>query len=53
MSWIESYLNILQCPNCSNKLEYMASAEFEEYLVCVNCEKVYPIIDNIPIFVKG
>ncbi len=45
---IERYINILQCPNCSGDLKL-----YGNYLKCVSCNKIYKIINGIPILLKG
>ncbi|ENN95756.1 hypothetical protein J422_06140 [Methanocaldococcus villosus KIN24-T80] len=47
MSWIEKYLEILQCPYCGGDL-YLDSNK----LVCKKCKRVFDIIEGIPILLR-
>ncbi|UXM84574.1 Trm112 family protein [Methanococcus aeolicus] len=47
MDWIKEYLHILQCPFCGGDLGLQNNK-----LICKNCNKKYPIKDNIPIFLE-
>jgi uncharacterized protein YbaR (Trm112 family) len=46
MSISPEFLEILRCPACKAKVELKADGSG---LKCVNCHRVYPIRDEIPI----
>ncbi|HIP16810.1 MAG TPA: Trm112 family protein [Methanothermococcus okinawensis] len=67
MIWIEKYLYILQCPSCGGDLELkeypkknilnvdniINNGNNNEYkLLCKKCNKIYDIVEEIPILLK-
>jgi uncharacterized protein len=46
MSINPDFLEILRCPACKDKVELKADSSG---LKCVNCHRVYPIRDEIPV----
>jgi uncharacterized protein YbaR (Trm112 family) len=46
MSINPDFLEILRCPACKEKVELKADGSG---LKCVNCHRVYPIRDEIPV----
>ena len=42
----KSLLEILACPLCKTEIEYL---EDENKLRCLNCGRLYPIRDDIPV----
>jgi uncharacterized protein len=46
MSINPDFLEILRCPACKDKVELKADGSG---LKCVNCHRVYPIRDEIPV----
>jgi uncharacterized protein len=46
MSINPDFLEILRCPACMAKVELKAD---DSGLKCVNCHRVYPIRDDIPV----
>jgi uncharacterized protein YbaR (Trm112 family) len=49
MNWIEKYLSILQCPYCKGDL-YLDRDKNK--LICKKCNRVYDIINGIPILLR-
>lgn len=45
----EELLAILACPVCKSDIEYL---EKRDALKCVNCKRVYPIREDIPIMLE-
>ncbi|HVF58147.1 MAG TPA: Trm112 family protein [Pyrinomonadaceae bacterium] len=48
MSITQEFLEILICPACKGKVELKAD---ESALKCVECRRVYPINNGIPVMV--
>lgn len=46
MAFSPELLEILRCPACKGKVELKAD---ESGLKCVECSRVYPIVDEIPV----
>ncbi|MCF6278128.1 MAG: hypothetical protein L3J16_05180 [Anaerolineales bacterium] len=42
-------LEILRCPACVREKEGLLTLEKEAWLVCQDCERKYPIVDDIPV----
>lgn len=42
-------LDILRCPNCVQEKEGLLKLVKESWLVCQECGRKYPIIEDIPI----
>ena len=48
MSLSPDFLEILRCPACKDKVELKPDGSA---LKCVNCKRVYPIRDEIPVMI--
>lgn len=46
MAFSPELLEILRCPACKGKVELKPD---ESGLKCVDCKRVYPIVDDIPV----
>jgi uncharacterized protein YbaR (Trm112 family) len=42
-------LEILRCPFCVQEKEGLLDLEKEVWLVCRDCDRKYPIVDDIPV----
>jgi uncharacterized protein YbaR (Trm112 family) len=42
-------LEILRCPNCVRKKDGMLTLYRETWLICQDCDRKYPIVDDIPV----
>lgn len=42
-------LEILRCPVCVREKEGLLTLEREAWLVCRDCRRKYPIVDEIPV----
>lgn len=42
-------LEILRCPACVREKEGLLTLEREAWLVCRDCSRKYPIVDEIPV----
>ena len=45
----QDLLEILRCPACVREKEGLLKLEKESWLLCQDCERKYPIIDDIPV----
>jgi len=45
----QELLDILRCPKCVREKEGILKVYRETWLICQDCGRKYPIIDNIPI----
>lgn len=45
---LKDKLDFFACPACGGKI-----ALENDFLNCLNCEKKYPIIDKIPVFIES
>ena len=45
---IKDRLDFFACPACGGKIVLES-----DFLNCLNCEKKYPIIDKIPVFIES
>ena len=45
----QDLLEILRCPACVREKEGLLTFEKESWLLCQDCERKYPIVDDIPI----
>ena len=41
----------LACPVCFGKLRF--SSPEADHLTCFGCERVYPVVDGIPVLIAG
>ncbi len=47
-------LDLLACPACHGELSLAAAVGHEAVrLVCAECNRVYPIVDGIPVLIAG
>jgi len=42
-------LEILRCPACVREKEGLLSLEKDSWLVCQDCDRKYPVVDDIPV----
>jgi hypothetical protein len=42
-------LEILRCPNCVRETEGLLKVYRDNWLICQDCGRKYPIIDEIPV----
>jgi len=42
-------LEILRCPNCVREKEGLLDLVLDTWLVCRDCGRKYPIVDDIPV----
>ena len=42
-------LEILRCPNCVREKEGLLSLYKDSWLICQDCGRKYPIVDDIPV----
>jgi uncharacterized protein YbaR (Trm112 family) len=42
-------LEILRCPHCVREKEGLLTLHREAWLICGDCRRKYPIVDNIPV----
>jgi len=42
-------LEILRCPNCVREKEGLLDLVYDTWLVCRDCGRKYPIVDDIPV----
>ena len=45
----QELLEILRCPNCVREKEGLLEYYKESWLVCQDCDRKYPIRDDIPV----
>ena len=45
----QDLLEILRCPACVRETEGLLSFEKDSWLVCQDCGRKYPIVDDIPV----
>ncbi len=45
----QELLDILRCPNCVQESEGMLEHFKESWLICTECDRKYPIRDDIPV----
>jgi uncharacterized protein len=45
----QELLEILRCPACVREKEGLLTLTRESWLVCQDCERKYPIVDDIPV----
>ena len=45
----QDLLEILRCPACVREKEGLLSVEKESWLVCQECDRKYPVVDDIPV----
>lgn len=45
----EELLEILRCPNCVRERDGLLEYYKESWLICQDCERKYPIRDDIPV----
>ncbi len=45
----EDLLEILRCPACVREKEGLLKLEHDTWLVCQDCDRKYPIRDDIPV----
>ncbi len=45
----QDLLEILRCPACVREKEGLLTVEKESWLVCQDCDRKYPIVDDIPV----
>ena len=45
----QDLLEILRCPSCVKEKEGLLKLEKNSWLLCQDCERKYPIIDDIPV----
>jgi len=48
--WVESYMDILQCPYCGGDL--LLENKTNNAIICKRCKRSYKIIDGIPILLR-
>ncbi len=42
-------LEILRCPNCVREKDGLLTLHKDAWLVCADCNRKYPILDDIPV----
>jgi uncharacterized protein YbaR (Trm112 family) len=42
-------LEILRCPNCVHEKSGLLTLYKESWLICQDCNRKYPIVDDIPV----
>ena len=45
----QELLDILRCPNCVREKEGLLDYYKESWLICHDCDRKYPIRDDIPV----
>jgi len=45
----QELLDILRCPNCVRETEGLLEYYKETWLICQDCDRKYPIRDDIPV----
>jgi uncharacterized protein YbaR (Trm112 family) len=45
----QELLDILRCPNCVRETEGLLEYYRETWLICQDCDRKYPILDDIPV----
>jgi len=45
----QELLDILRCPNCVREKEGLLEYYKETWLICQDCDRKYPIRDDIPV----
>lgn len=45
----QELLDILRCPNCAQESKGMLEYFKESWLICTECDRKYPIRDDIPV----
>jgi len=45
----QDLLDILRCPVCVREKEGLLVLEKKSWLVCQDCDRKYPIVDDIPV----
>ena len=45
----QDLLEILRCPNCVRELDGILSLYKDTWLICQDCDRKYPIVDDIPV----
>lgn len=45
----QSLLEILRCPNCVREKNGLLTLYKESWLICEDCGRKYPIVDDIPV----
>ena len=45
----QELLDILRCPNCVQESEGLLEFHKESWLICSECDRKYPIRDDIPV----
>lgn len=45
----DDLLEILRCPACVREKNGLLSLEKESWLICQDCDRKYPIIEDIPV----
>lgn len=42
-------LDLLRCPNCVQEKDGLLEYYRESWLICQDCDRKYPIVDDIPV----
>ncbi len=45
----QDLLEILRCPACVREKDGLLSVEKDSWLICQDCDRKYPIVDDIPV----
>ena len=45
----QDLLEILRCPNCVREKEGLLALYKDSWLICQDCGRKYPIVDDIPV----